>query len=115
MALRYLGGGSYTGICAVFGVARATMYNCLWEVVDAVNTTPAIDFNFEPGDPTWRQRTAHGFQRRRRSPFDNSSGATDGIAVQQEQPLASNVPCVADYFSRKRFYALNTQEICNAQ
>jgi len=42
-------------------------------------------------------------------------GAIEGIAVQKEQPLASDAPCVADYYSRKGLYALNTQAICNAQ
>ena len=42
-------------------------------------------------------------------PFGSVSGALDGIAVQQEQPLATDVTCVADYYSRKGFYALNVQ------
>ena len=31
------------------------------------------------------------------------------MAVFQEQPLASDVQCVADFYSRKGFYAFNTQ------
>jgi len=115
MALRCLGGGTYLDICAAFGVATATMYNCLWQVIDAVNDTASLDFNFVPGDPVWRQQTAQGFKRSRKTPFDNVLGAIDGIAVQQEQPLATDVPCVADYYSRKGFYAFNTQAVCNAQ
>lgn len=40
-------------------------------------------------------------------------GALDEIAVEQEQPLATDVPCVADYYSRKGFYAFNVQAICD--
>jgi len=42
VALHYLGEDSYLDMCTVFGVAIATMSNCLWEVVDAVNTTLAM-------------------------------------------------------------------------
>jgi len=42
-------------------------------------------------------------------------GAIDGISVQQEQPLARDMPCVADNYSRKCFYVFNTQAVCNAQ
>jgi len=115
MALRYLGGGSYPDICAAFGVATARIYNCLWEVIDAVNATASLDFNFMPGDPVWRRQTAQGFNRSRKTPFDNVLGAIDGIAVDQEQPLARDVPCVADYYSRKGFYGFNTQAVCDAQ
>jgi len=114
IALRYLGGGSYLDICAAFGVSPSTMYNCLWEVIDAVNASPTLNLCFDLGDPAWRRRTAQGFQSSRKTPFDNVLGAIDGIAVQQEQPLATDVPCVADYYSRKGFYAFNTQAICNA-
>jgi len=60
------------------------MYNCLWEVIDAVKSTASLDFNFMPGDPVWRRQTAQGFKRSRKTPSDNVLGAIDGIAVQQE-------------------------------
>jgi len=91
------------------------MYNCLWEVSDAVIATASLDFNFVQGDRVWRRQTAQGLKSSRKTPFDNVLGAIDGTAVQQEQPLAVDVPCVADYYSRKGFYAFNTQEVCNAQ
>ena len=115
MALRYLGGGSYLDICAAFGVATATMYNCLWEVIDAVIATASLGFKFVQGDRVWRRQTAQGLKSSRKTSFDNLLGAIDGIAVQQEQPLAVDVPCVADYYSRKGFHAFNTQAVCIAQ
>jgi len=41
-------------------------------------------------------------------------GALDGVAVRQEQPLAAEVQYVANEYSRKGFYALNTQAVCAA-
>lgn len=78
-----------------------------------MNASPAMDFNFRLQDPAWRQQTSSGFHQSRRSPFHNILGAVDGIAVRQEQPLASDVPCVADYYSRKGFYAYSVQAMCN--
>jgi len=49
IALRYLGGGSYLDVCAAFGVHPSTMYRALWEVVDAVSTTPSLAFDFGLG------------------------------------------------------------------
>jgi len=109
LALQYLGGGSYVGICAVFGVHAATLYRSLREVIDAVNVSPTLDFHFKLACRRRRLDYASGFQRRRASPFGNVIGALDGVAVRQEQPLSSDVQCVADYYSRKGFYAFNTQ------
>jgi len=114
LALRYLGGGSYVDICAVFGVHPATLYRSLWEVIDAINATPSLDLDFQLSCHQRRLDYARGFQRRRGSPFGNVIGALDGMAVRQEQPLAADVQCVADYYSRKGFYAFNTQAVCDA-
>jgi len=114
LALRYLGGGSYVDICAVFGVHAAKLSRSLWEVIDAINASPILDFDFKLACRRRRLDYAGGFQRRRASPFGNVIGALDGVAVRQEQPLSSDVQCVADYYSRKGFYAFNTQAICDA-
>jgi len=50
IALRSLGGGSYLDVCAAFRVYPSTMYRALWEVVDAVNTTPSLSFDFKLGN-----------------------------------------------------------------
>lgn len=114
LALRYLGGGSYVDICAAFGVHPASLYRAVWEVVDAVNSTSALALDFQVGNSTRRLAYAAGFQAGRNSPFSNVIGALDGVAIEQEQPLPSDVTCVADYYSRKGFYAFNVQAICDA-
>jgi len=115
IALRYLGGGSYLDICAILGVHTCTVYRALWDVVDAVNSTLFLDLDFQLSSSPRRLAYAAGFQSRRNSPFGNVCGALDGIAVEQEKPLATDVPCVADYYSRKGFYALNTEAICDSE
>jgi len=114
LALRYMGSGSYVDMCAAFGVHSASVYRAVWDVVDAVNCSPALALDFQVEDCTRRAAYAARFKAQRNSPFGNIIGALDGIAVQQEQPLATDVTCVADYYSRKGFYALNVQAICDA-
>ena len=114
IVLRYLGGGSYIDIGAALGVHSATVYRTLWDVIDAVNSSPPLDLDYQLENSTRRRSYASDFQGCPSSPFENVCGALDGIAIEQEQPLSTDVPCVADYYSRKGFYALNTQAICDS-
>jgi len=54
MALRYLGGGSFIDISAVFGASISSFYNSLWWVVDAINSTPEMKFHLPLDDSSWR-------------------------------------------------------------
>jgi len=83
IALRYLGGGSYLDTCAILGVHTCTVFRALWDVVDAVNSTPFLDLDFQLSSSPRRLAYAAGFQSRRNSPFGNVCGAIDGIAVEQ--------------------------------
>lgn len=42
VALRVLAGGSYLDIGLLFGVAFQSVYQILWEVIDAINSTPSV-------------------------------------------------------------------------
>ena len=41
-ALRILAGGSYWDVALMFGLSRAVTFEILWQVIDAINETPAI-------------------------------------------------------------------------
>jgi len=114
LSLRYLGGGSYVDICAAFIVHPSTVYRALWDVVDAVNCSPGLALDFQLADCSRQQEDGERLQARRNSPFNSVIGALDGVAIEQEQSLPADVICVADYYSRKGFYALNVQAICDA-
>ena len=114
LALRYLGGGSYVDICAAFGVHSATVCRALWDVVDAVIFSPDLDLDFQMAEGSRRQEYGARFQAQRNYPFNNVIGALDGVVIEQEQPLPADVTRVADFYSRKGFYALNVQAICDA-
>jgi len=114
IALRYLGGGSYIDIGAALGVHSATVYRALRDVIDAVNSSPPLDLDYQVENSTRRRSYASDFQGCRNSPFEYVCGALDGIAIELEHLLYTDVPCVAYYYSRKGFYALNTQAICDS-
>jgi len=104
IVLRYLGGGSYLNICTTLGVHTCTIYRALWDIVDAVHSRSFSDRDFQFSSSPRRLAYASGFQSRRNSPFGHVCGALRETAVEQEQPLATEVPCVAGYCSRKGFY-----------
>jgi len=114
LALRYYAGGSYLDVCAVSGVSSSAFYEAVWTFTDAVLDTPDLQMSMPVWDQAWRQRTTAGFQRRSDSPLNNVIGALDGIVVRQERPTAAEVACPKDYWSRKGFFALNVQAICDS-
>lgn len=42
ITLRMLGGGSYHDLEQNYGLPAVTLYSCLWDVVDAINTTAEV-------------------------------------------------------------------------
>lgn len=77
-----------------------------------MKAAPALEFNLRLEDSLWRRATSAGFHQSQRSSFDNVLGAVDSIAVRQEQPLTTDVPGVADSYSRKGSYSFNVKAIC---
>ena len=37
VALRMFAGGSYVGIAVLFGISKESVFNIMWQVVDAIN------------------------------------------------------------------------------
>ena len=114
VALRYYAGASFLDVCALAGLSTSTFYNAVWELTEAVLSTPELQMIMPVWDAKWRQRAAAGFQRHGDSPLRNIIGALDGISVRQERPTAAEVMCTTDYWSRKGFFALNVQAICDS-
>ena len=114
LALRYYAGGSYLDMCAASGVSSSAFYEAVWTFTNAVLGTPDLQMSMPVWDAAWRQRTSAGFRRRSDSPLTNVIGALDGIVVRQDRPTATEVTCPKDYWSRKGFFALNVQAICDS-
>jgi len=109
------GGGSYLDNFATLGVHTCTVHCALWDVVDAVNSTPFLEMDFQLSSSPRRLAYAPGLRSRRNSPFGNVREAVDEIAVEKEQPLATDAPRVEHYCTRKSFYALKNQAISDSE
>ena len=48
VALRMLAGASYLDIALLFGISVPTVFTILWEVIDAINSTPTVGGFFFP-------------------------------------------------------------------
>jgi len=115
IVLLYFGGGSYLDNVANLRVHTCTVHCALWDVVDAVNSTPFLELDVQLSSSPRRLAYASGFRSRRNSPFGNVREAEDEIAVEKEQPLATDAPRVAHYCARKGFYALKNQAISDSE
>lgn len=48
VALRMFAGASYIDVAVLFGIAKETVFKIMWDVVDAINNTPAVGSFFFP-------------------------------------------------------------------
>lgn len=62
VALRILAGASYWDVALMFGLAKPTVYLILWQVIDAINNTPAVGAFYFPQDEAACLRHAEQFK-----------------------------------------------------
>ena len=116
-ALRYFSGGRPDDISISHGISHSEVFNSVWIVVDAVNTTKELSFHF-PSDHEQQRRIAKGFKARSRCGFDCCVGAMDGMLLWTEKPTltsCSYAKCEPKRFfcGRKHRFGLNFQAICD--
>lgn len=115
LALRWLAGGSYLDVADIHGVHKSTLFQCLWEVVEAINGSDIGAFRWST---TEKECAASAAAWRQLSDFDvftDTVGAIDGLFVALRQPTARDDPRQRKYFSaHKGTYGLNVQAVCNA-
>jgi hypothetical protein len=114
--LCYFAGGSVYDIMLVHGVSLVSIYVSVWGVVDAINSTPELDFHFPNHEQ--QQEIAAGFCRRSGAGFNNVVVAIDGLVLCTLMPSLSECLCMnrrqANFrCHRKDKYGLNLQAICN--
>jgi hypothetical protein len=116
IALRYFAGGSVYDIMLVHGVSLVSIYVSMWGVVDAINSTPELDFHFPNHEQ--QQEIATGFCRQSGARSNNVVGVIDGLVVCTLMPCLSEclfMNCGQANFQchQKDEYGLNLQAICN--
>jgi hypothetical protein len=115
IALRYFAGGSVFDIMLVHGVSLTSTYVSLWGFVDAINSTPELDFDYLNHEQ--QQEVAAWFCSRCGSGFNNVVGAINGLGVCTLMPSLSEcliMNCGQSNFQchQKVKYGLNLQAIC---
>ena len=91
------------------GVAQATLYATFEETVLAINEVFADTISFPWGNIAELERMADDFAARNDSLLPGVVLAVDGIAIKIQRPTLSDTANPSHFFSRKGFYALNTQ------
>ena len=120
MALRYFCGGSPYDIGLAHGVYKNEVYKSVWEVVDAVNSSPALNLSF-PSKHLDQMAVACDFQKKSKIDLPNCVGAIDGILIWIHKPSTSDLKEMIGFGDRKFFcgrkkkFGLNMQGVCDAR
>jgi hypothetical protein len=116
--LRLLAGASYLDLMHIFSVSRATIYREFHVTLEWVNRT----FNFALSsllinkDHHGLRQISDGFASFSNGIFEGIIGALDGIAIRITCPKESEgIRNAGSYWTRKQFYALNVQAICDSK
>ena len=107
VALRWLAGGSFLDIRLCHGIGKKTVYMCLWRAVDAINSVGPLKLEFPWGDNEKLAEMELGFAKLTKGYFRGCVFAADGFCIRIRAPRG--VPNVADYYHRKKFYAIVVQ------
>ena len=110
---RWLAGGSYLDTALVHNLSTSTVYHYIDDCI--LSMKKALQINFPYRDVTWIRRVADGFSREGRSALNMCCGALDGLAVKISEPAGWEVANSSTYYSRKDFFAINTQAMCDSK
>ncbi|CAB1103261.1 unnamed protein product [Ectocarpus sp. CCAP 1310/34] len=116
VALRILAGASYWDVLLMFGLSVAVTYQILWEVIDAINNTPAVGaFDF-PLTEEGCMRNANRFKEKSTDGiFSWVVAAVDGLFIKAKAPYAKDTANVLAYYSgSKSAYGINVPAMCTA-
>ena len=119
MALRYFAGGRTDDIALVHGISHTSVYESVWQIVDAVNMCNELSINY-PEDHNTQRGIAEGFKRRSRAGFDCCAGAIDCMLVWIDKPFGrecdrAEVGPRKFFFGRKHEYGVNLQAVCDSE
>lgn len=118
ITIRMLAGASYLDLMFGFTISRATLYREFDIVIGWINESfkfhlPSFIKN---KDVESLQNISREFSEFSDGIFSGIIGAVDGIAIRIQCPSASDgVSDPGNYWTRKQFYALNVQAICDSK
>ena len=98
--LRFLAGGSYLDIAALFGVCMKTFHaNILWPTIAAINRTFKIEFDWR--DRAQLSQVASEFANYSRGTMTGCVMAIDGLVIKTRRPSVRESPNVGRNRNRK--------------
>ena len=111
ITLRYLAGGNVNDLLRLYGVSLRSLYSCVWEAIDAINTVLGKVTDFS--DPVTLQRLEQGFaSKSSMQSIRGCIGAIDGLHIKIKAPQRRHgVDNPRSYYARKGFYSLNLQAV----
>ena len=79
IAIRFFAGADPQDIMQVHDVSLMSVYYSVWCVIDAINTTECLAYDFPSHNE--QQKIAKGFEGMSGAGFDNVIGAIDGLVI----------------------------------
>ena len=111
-AIRWFAGGSYLDIRLVHGMSKNTLYKCVWEAVDAINSSPQLSLKFPWDDEKELEKLERGFASLSKGKVRGCIFSLDGFCVRIHCPRGVVNP--RDYYHRKGFYTFVVQAVVDA-
>lgn len=118
-ALIMLAGGRATESMRTHGLAKATVYCNLHEVVRAINTHPSLEIKYDSSLVGLRKRAKEFRSRGQFGLFRYMTDAADGLLIRIEAPtrMKKNDPIlnkIQYYSGSKKSFGVNMQGVCDA-
>ncbi len=99
-SLQYFAGGLPYDIMMKFGVSHSSIFDCVWIVVEAINSVSAMTIEY-PSDVEEQKKTARGFCNASKVKFGCCAGAVDGILIWMHKPSMKEADATG--VSQKKF------------
>jgi hypothetical protein len=118
ITIRMLAGASYLDLIFGFSISRSTLYREFDNVTDWINGCFEFGLSgyLKNKDVNALKNVSNGFADFSNGVFNGIIGALDGIAIRINCPTAADgVADPGNYWTRKQFYALNVQAICDSK
>jgi hypothetical protein len=118
VSLRWLAGGSYHDICALFGLGPGGFFSekgPLWPTLYAIHEALSSEIVFDISEKSCR-KSADGFLLASRGQIDGCVCAVDGLVIKTRQPRAKELGASVDvkaYRNRKGCFAVLIMAGCD--
>jgi hypothetical protein len=116
LLLRLMAGSSYLDLLMIYGVSQGVVYQSFQTVTGWVNQTLKFSLveALKNEDINYLRQLSNAFSVDSDGKYNGCFGSVDGLAVKIKQPtLTELLRDAGAYFSRKGFFALNCQAICD--